>query len=165
MLFKNQNTFPKHKCVLPKHIVFSICWTCSPYRRETIPRIHTEKLSRNRWLQENMESCQNHFLVRIQHCPPLFFHPVSSWSTLLDPCQFISIMLSELVSTTTLEVRTQSAWRFYRHTTTHHLTWPLMKGWLIDIDQSRTPPPPLLLSFNRRCPQPTAVCFVLSLQM
>jgi hypothetical protein len=38
----------------------------------TISMLHTEKLSRNRQLQENMESCQKPFLVRPQYAPPFF---------------------------------------------------------------------------------------------
>ena len=41
-----------------------------PYWRETISRLHTEKLSRNRQLQENMESRENLFWGRPQYAPP-----------------------------------------------------------------------------------------------
>jgi len=43
---------------------------------EKQPRLHTEKLSRNQQLQENMESCQNHFFSA--RAPPFFPNPVSS---------------------------------------------------------------------------------------
>jgi hypothetical protein len=39
----------------------------------TISMLHTEKLSRNRQLQENMESCQKTFFGATSVCPPLFF--------------------------------------------------------------------------------------------
>ena len=65
---------PKHSetlSVLPKHFLFLSVGPVHPYRRETISRLHTEKLSRNRRLQENMESPKS-FFVRPQYCPPLF---------------------------------------------------------------------------------------------
>jgi len=58
--------------VLPKHFLFSSVGPVHPYRRETMSRLHTEKLSRNRRLQENMESHQNLFLCALSIAPPFF---------------------------------------------------------------------------------------------
>ena len=62
--------------IMPKHILFLSVGPVHLYRRETISRLHTERLSCNRPLQENMELRQI-FLVRTQYCPPLLF-PQSS---------------------------------------------------------------------------------------
>ena len=76
------------KSVLPKQNTFKSVLNCQntfksvfnllglfvedTFRRETISTLHTEKLSRNWLLQENMESSKICFLVRPQYCPPFF---------------------------------------------------------------------------------------------
>ena len=66
---KNKSVLAKQKfiCFGKSHLSVG---PVHPYWRETISRLHTEKLSRNQQLQENMESCQNLFLVHPQYCPP-----------------------------------------------------------------------------------------------
>ena len=79
----------KHKCVLKikthskTHLHFNkiyLCFGCVFNLLslficigEKHPRLHTEKLSRNQQLQENMESCQKHFFCA--RAPP-FFSPI-----------------------------------------------------------------------------------------
>jgi hypothetical protein len=70
---------------MPKH--FQKCFQSvgpvveDTFRRETISTLHSEKLSRNWLLQENMESSKICFLVRPQYCPPFFDASDSSEST------------------------------------------------------------------------------------
>ena len=73
MLFKNQNTFPKHKCFCQNALCF----------QSVGPVLHIgAKLSQG-YIQKSFlvigdyKKTWNHaktiFLVHIQHCPPLFF--------------------------------------------------------------------------------------------
>jgi hypothetical protein len=85
--FKSVLSKAKHfqKCFeLPKHFqkciqsVWPVCRT--HFWRETISTLNTEKFSRNRRFQENMESCQNPFFGAPSVLPPHFF-PIK-WETL-----------------------------------------------------------------------------------
>jgi hypothetical protein len=64
---------PKHLSVLPKQFSVFICWVSSSVLERNYFKAHTEKLFRNRRLQENMESCQNLFFGAPSVLPPPYF--------------------------------------------------------------------------------------------
>jgi hypothetical protein len=73
---------PKHKSILALFLISKHFWSVLLWQTllkficlasssvEIISTLHTEKISRNWRLQENMESCQNLFLVRPHFSPP-----------------------------------------------------------------------------------------------
>jgi hypothetical protein len=71
----------KHICVLQNTFVFSICgaFCCIHFRKDTNFSQKWDRLLQHQWFQENMESRQNLFFVRVQHCPPSPPNPLSSW--------------------------------------------------------------------------------------
>jgi len=76
---KQKVFWQNRKClsVLPKHFLFLSVGPVHPFRRETMTRLYTEKLSRNWRLQENVELHQNLFFVLPQYCPPSFSRTTS----------------------------------------------------------------------------------------
>jgi len=69
--------------VLPKHFLFSSVGPVHPYRRETMARLHTVKLSHNWQLQENIESRQNLF------CAPSVLPPLFSQSSVFQSAKHL----------------------------------------------------------------------------
>ena len=71
-----QNTFESVFWQTTFEIIY---WASSSILERNYFKAHTEKLFRNRRLQENMESCQNLFFGAPSVLPPpLFPNPVSS---------------------------------------------------------------------------------------